>query len=129
MSGIGAALPLEISYEDGPYGLLKTIKQVAAQNLKMLIFTNPGERVMDPDFGVGIRTYLFLQNHERVYATLETEIFEQVSKYIPYVSIRKIYLNTPLTNPEIPDNFLGLRIEYIIQPFGSSNVLSLSISA
>ena len=27
------------------------------QNLKMLILTNPGERVMDPEFGVGIKQF------------------------------------------------------------------------
>jgi phage baseplate assembly protein W len=29
------------------------------QKLKMLILTNPGEKLMEPEFGVGIRKYLF----------------------------------------------------------------------
>lgn len=29
------------------------------QKLKTLILTNPGEKLMDPEFGVGIRKYLF----------------------------------------------------------------------
>ena len=58
MPGLAARLPLLISESEGPYDLLQTIKQVAAQNLKMVIFTAPGERIMDINFGVGIRRYL-----------------------------------------------------------------------
>ena len=62
MSGLAARLPLGISDSEGPYDLLQTIKEVAAQNLKMLVFTNPGERIMDISFGVGVRRFLLRQN-------------------------------------------------------------------
>ena len=60
--GFSPSLPLTYNKTDGPYALLKTIRDVGHQNLKMVILTNPGERVMDPLFGVGISRYLFENN-------------------------------------------------------------------
>ena len=34
MAGLGARLPLLVSDSEGPYDLLQTIKEVAAQNIK-----------------------------------------------------------------------------------------------
>jgi len=58
MAGISVKLPLSRDPESG-YKLNKTLKQVARQNLKMLVLTAPGERIMIPEFGVGLRNYLF----------------------------------------------------------------------
>ena len=57
--GYAPSLPLSVSKEDGEYALLKTLESVAQQNLKMLFLTCPGERIMDINFGIGIRNYLF----------------------------------------------------------------------
>lgn len=129
MAGLGARLPLLVSDSDGPYDLLQTIKEVAAQNIKMVVFTNPGERVMDPAFGVGIRRFLFRQNTEQTYSTLKSRIRKQIGRYLPYIKIEKIYVNSPINNPEIPENFMGLILEYKIEPYNERDVLELSVSA
>ena len=36
-----------------------TLQQVAVQNFINLVLCAPGERIMYPDFGVGLRNYLF----------------------------------------------------------------------
>jgi hypothetical protein len=51
--GLSVALPLRIDPIDGAYGLNRTLTQVAAQNLRMVILTSPGERIMFPDFSWG----------------------------------------------------------------------------
>ena len=53
-SGLSVALPLSVSDVFGPYDLNTTFQDLAQQNLKMLILTIPGERIMYPDFGVGL---------------------------------------------------------------------------
>ena len=129
MAGLGARLPLLISDSDGPYDLLQSIKEVAAQNIKMVVFTNPGERVMDPAFGVGIKRFLFRQNTEQTYSILKNRIRKQIDRYLPYIKIEKIYINSPINNPEIPENFMGLILEYKIEPYNERDVLELSVSA
>ena len=56
MASIGVALPLTRSDIDG-FTMHKRIKDAAKQNLKMLLLTIPGERVMDPDYGVGMKKF------------------------------------------------------------------------
>ena len=46
--GLSVALPLRIDEIDGAYGLNKDIITMAEQNLKMVVLTSPGERVMEP---------------------------------------------------------------------------------
>ncbi len=129
MPGLGARLPLMTSYADGPYDLLQSIKEMTAQNIKMIVFTNPGERVMDPSFGVGIKRFLFRQNSQQTYDVLKNRIKEQIGRYLPYVKIEKLYINSPLFNPELPDNFMGLILEYKISPFNQRDVLELTVSS
>jgi len=129
MPGLAARLPLLISESEGPYDLLQTIKQVAAQNLKMVVFTNPGERVMDIDFGVGIRRYLFRQNVTETHDMLNTRVREQIARYLPYIKIMDLEIDSPISNPNLPDNFMKLRLVYKIDPYNQTDVLELSISA
>ena len=91
MSSLGVALPLELSSIDG-FQMIKTVKKLVSQNLKMLILTVPGERVMIPSFGVGVKTYLFANNDENVRGRLSQKIYEQAQKYLPAVKINNIFL-------------------------------------
>ena len=129
MPGLAARLPLLISESEGPYDLLQTIKQVAAQNLKMVVFTNPGERVMDIDFGVGIRRYLFRQNVTETHDMLNTRVREQIARYLPYIKIMDLQVDSPISNPSMPENLMALRLVYKIDPYDQTDVLELSISA
>ena len=78
MSSIGVAIPLLKSSNDG-FQMLKTIQATVKQNLKMIILTNPGERIMDPDFGVGIKTYLFSNFNEGIQSEIYDKITQQVA--------------------------------------------------
>ena len=129
MSGLAARLPLEISAHLGPYVLLRTIQGVAEQNVKMVVFTNPGERIMDPFFGVGIKRFLFRQNTFETLDVLRTRIREQISKYLPYIGIEKIFIDSPLLNPELPDNYIKVRLQYNIASHDRTFILELPISA
>lgn len=81
---------MNISSSDGfeqVFALKKNIKQ----NLKMLLLTNPGERVMNPNFGVGVNQYLFeMVEDQSVYADIDSKIREQISLYMPYLKIQRV---------------------------------------
>ena len=60
--------PLITPYEPDPetgFSQCRTLLDVARQNLLMIIMTNPGERIMFGNFGVGLRRYLFENNTPR----------------------------------------------------------------
>ena len=87
--GIAPKLPLSISARDGAYKLNKTFSANTQQNLKNLILTSPGERMMDPEFGVGIRNYLF-ENFNDIVELVPGHIIKQAETYLPYIMIDDI---------------------------------------
>ena len=117
MAGISVKLPLSLDPDDG-YKLNKTLKEVARQNLKMLVLTAPGERIMIPEFGVGIRNYLFENMSSDVFFDLKSEIISQAETYFPYITI-----NSVTFRQESPDT-QGLSLE----PSSTSHYLNLVIN-
>ena len=112
MAGLAPALPLRTDEVDG-HRLIKTYEDLALQNLKMLVLTNPGERMMDPDFGVGLRKYLFEQNDILTYGQIEGKIRNQVLIYLPYIEIYTINFIRP-KDIENAFNVVSINIEYSV---------------
>ena len=77
--GIDALLPLERDNTDFFYTLTKNIKDNTKQNVKMLLLTAPGERIMFPDYGVGLRNFLFESSPE---LDIRNRIRSQVQRYL-----------------------------------------------
>lgn len=122
--GLSVALPLRIDPIDGAYGLNKTLTQVAAQNLRMVILTSPGERMMFPEFGVGIRRYLFEQNTTSTLGVIRSRIEQQVSTYLPYIRILDLSVDSPEVVGSVVETDKSrvlIRIRYSVP---SANVVS-----
>ena len=125
--GLSPKLPLSLDPSDG-YGLNKTYKEMVKQNMKMIVLTAPGERIMDPLFGVGLRNYLFEQNHPMVYGEIESKIRTQVNKYLGFVEILDIDFNSKDSNPAVVQNVLYINLTYRIKPLDSVDGLELYVS-
>lgn len=50
-------------------------------SLYQLLLTNPGERFMEPEFGVGIRTMLFESSDRHSYETIQQMISSSIERY------------------------------------------------
>ena len=130
MAGFSPKLPLIITETDGFYGLNVNYRQVVKQNLKMLILTAPGERMMDPNFGVGVRNFLF-ENAVLVKPRLYTKIKQQVSFYMSYVTIQNLDVFNLNDDHEIvvtPDlvHTLGITIKYFVRNMNLADTLSIT---
>lgn len=122
MSSLGVKLPLARDASDG-YGMIKSFKTMIRQNFKMLILTSPGERVMEPNFGVGLKKYLFENFNEGVFAKIERDIFSQTNLYLPMITINEIRFNTALMD----ENQLGIQIRYSIPNLNIQDLLEFTI--
>jgi phage baseplate assembly protein W len=56
----------------------------------MLVLTAPGERIMIPEFGVGLRNYLFENITTEVFYDIRQEIIAQVQTYFPFIIINSV---------------------------------------
>jgi hypothetical protein len=125
MSGLSPRLPLAIDKVDGPYRLIKSYTALAKQNFKMLLLTVPGERIMNPDFGVGLKAYLFEQNAPGTYAKINDRILEQTGRYMPFIQVNKIDFSVPENEPDLYPHDLSISIHFTIVPLQSSTTLKI----
>ena len=125
--GLSPKLPLSLDPSDG-YRLNKTYKEMVKQNMKMIILTAPGERIMDPLFGVGLRNYLFEQNNPMTYGDIESKIRQQVKKYLSFVEVLDVSFNGEDANTSIVNNVLYINLTYRIKPLDSVDGLELYVS-
>ncbi len=121
MPGYSAKLPL-FSVEDG-YALNKTVEDTVKQNLKMLMLTTPGERIMLPNFGAGLIKYLFELDNPALYSGIRSTIESQVKLWLPFVEILNVTFDSATVNPEVQENLLSIRIEYKILPLQKEDIL------
>ncbi len=127
MSGISLKEPLIHSESDGYYTLTQTLKETVQQNLKMLLLTIPGERVMIPDFGVGIPQYLFENKTPKLESEISSNIRKQVHRYMPFISIQTLFLEPDEGLGTERGNSLKIVLEYYIEPIAESDILSISL--
>jgi phage baseplate assembly protein W len=116
MAGISPKLPLTVDKKHGHYSLNENYKDAVRQNLKNLILTAPGERIMDPEFGVGIRNFLFENNTTVLSQDIESKILEQVDKYMSFIEIVDIGFNRTSLAPINEENNLSVTITFFIIP-------------
>ena len=115
---LGVAFPLDgVNMFQGT----KTIKEQVKANLINLLLTQQGERVNEPNFGVGLKYYLFEQNID--IDSLNTVINEQINFYIPEIS---------LINSEVnfldDEHLLFIKIIYSINSDNTTDAIQLNIN-
>lgn len=126
MAGYAPELPMSLDPNDG-FSLLSTIKRVAIQNVRMILYTEPGERILDLDFGVGIKRYLFEQNVSFTHEQLKLRIRNQLNKYLPYINI----INLEIYAVDQNNNIVGdsgsnfMKVALLFNIAGSGEVIPL----
>lgn len=61
-----------------------------AQSIMLILETEPGERLMRPDFGVGLRRYLMKPNTAATRAQIRREVETGLSLWEPRIVLRKV---------------------------------------
>ena len=78
-----------------------TTKEQVKSNLINLLLTTPGERLMNPTFGVGIRNLLFEQVIDQ--EQIKNRIIDGAQLYVPEIEVSQVYVKRENneTTPEI----------------------------
>jgi phage baseplate assembly protein W len=102
------------------YEYHNNVIDVIKQNVKNVILSNPGERVMDPTFGVGVSRYLFEQAGT-FEVQLTTRIRTQLRKYTPFIRVDNIDVGTDGENAVFVD------IKYFIKTLNVNDNFNTTI--
>lgn len=128
MAGLSAKLPLQYDSTDGPYALNKTLREVIKQNLKMLILTNPGERVADTQFGVGVKRLLFENRSASEVSRIRGVIKDSIKKYLSYIQVQDIVITTTDNDPNLDENLILISISYFVPTASLADSLTINVS-
>ena len=129
--GYDARLPLLTGGKDG-FVLVEGVEEAVKQDFMILLLTEPGERTMDPEFGVGLKKYLFENLTYGTLGSIEDRIRKQVSKSMSFLKLENIQFSSALNTSEdalvtdMDENRISISITY---SFGYGIVDEITVSA
>jgi hypothetical protein len=89
---VGIKLPI-VGVDGRLFDLSYSTEDQAISNLKNLILTRQGERLMQPLFGTKLQDSLFEQNDDILKASIKSSIEQAVEFWLPYISINSLEVN------------------------------------
>ena len=119
---IGISLPIQIG-NVAFNQTFQTIDQVKS-NIKNLLLTKRGERVMQPEFGSGLQEVLFEFNDDDLSEKIEETITTAINRYIPSVSIESIVVES--TDALKDSNQVNISLTFRVS--GNQNVQSVTFN-
>ena len=84
-------------------------KEELKSKLALLITTQRGQRLFNPDFGINIEQFLFQPMDDQTYNAIRDEISSNVTRFIPSLKIESIQ-----TDVSESQKLVGLQIRYSI---------------
>ena len=88
---IGVAFPInQVNLFTGT----KTVKEQVKSNIINVLLTQKGERVLQPDFGVGLKTILFENTVDP--NEIEDLIYDQLRTYVPEIFLDRVEVKTDI---------------------------------
>lgn len=75
--------------EAGALGLTEGPDKVS-QSIRIILDTEPGERVMRPTFGCGLRRYLMKPNSAATRALIQSDVEGALVRFEPRISLREV---------------------------------------
>ena len=112
---IGIDLPFRKSNgSEGWFESTKTTFDSVRNNIKSLLLTNRGERIMQPSLGLNLRKYLFEPLTGDTILTIETEIYQTIDFWLPFVNIDNLEVTMGEAS-DIGSNTINISVTFSIR--------------
>ena len=113
---IGLDLPIrKSSGKEGYFASTSTTIEAVKNNIRNLLNTHRGERLMQPNIGINLRQYLFQQVTEDSIVSIQNDILDTFEFWLPFVEVRDIQVKTNSDNTTIGTNTLNINIIFNIK--------------
>ena len=112
---IGIDLPFRLSNVSGSgyFSQTSTTSDAIKNNIKNLINTERGERLLQPTLGIALKKYLFEQINNDTVTAIQTDISAAFDKWLPFVNIKDILVDFAETDNSIA-NRISVSITFFI---------------
>jgi len=112
---IGIDLPFYKSNGvDGWFASTKTTIEAVKNNIKNLLQTHSGERLMQPLLGLNLRQYLFEQVNEDTKFAIQQSIVDKFRIWLPFVNIQDIEVIMNIDDTSLTKNTMNVKILFNI---------------
>ena len=92
---VGINFPFaRVPNQDGYFSTTKTTIESGKEKRRWVVQTQKGERMFQPNLGMGIRRFLFEQITEDTQVQIENDIVDTFSTWLPFVELREINIDT-----------------------------------
>ena len=109
---VGIDFPFAIvPNKDGYFATTKTTIESVKNNIRLLLQTQKGERVFQPNLGMNIRRFLFEQITEDTQVQIENDIVDTFATWLPFVDLREINIDLS----EQDQNKINIKIVFNIK--------------
>lgn len=108
--GRGWKFPVSVDATTGRF-LLSEGEEDIAEAIRIILMTSRGERVMRPDFGCGLKDYVFAAMDETSLRLMETDIKEAITMWEPRVT--QVEVKVKIDAAEI--GRLSIHVSYVVR--------------
>ncbi|KQV85605.1 GPW/gp25 family protein [Rhizobacter sp. Root1221] len=108
--GTGWAFPPSFDWRTKEAVLVSQVEDIE-QSLHILLSTTPGERVMQPSYGCGIRRMVF----ENINDSTITEIKDIVSKAVLFFEVRITLHEIDIDATDVYEGVVRLKLDYTVR--------------
>ena len=111
---VGLDFPIaRVPNQDGYFKTTKTTIDAIKNNIKLLLQTQQGERVFQPNLGMNLKRFVFEQINENTSIEIENNIVDVFETWLPFVELNNIEINTDAENQE--HNKIKINITFSIK--------------
>jgi phage baseplate assembly protein W len=82
-------------------------------NLRSLLLTNWGERVMHFDFGCNLREFIFEPRSKSLKGRIAERIKAQVAKWMSFLTLTGIFITFADEDPAVPENGFHIHLTLV----------------
>lgn len=112
LKSVSIAYPLRYG-STGAFEMTETTLDAIKVDIRLLVMTNYGERVIHYDFGANLRPILFNQAPD-VKQRIYDAITNSIEKWMPFVAINSIKIETSEDNPTVGSNAVNVDIDFSV---------------
>jgi phage baseplate assembly protein W len=120
-TSIGVSLPY--NGPAGPFNKTYSTKDQIKSNLINLLLTDMGERVFNPEFGIGLKKVIFEGITDSTSTIIADLITTRVSYFIPDIQIVEV-----IVNPDTDNNTISVTVNYKLIISGTSDKITVQFT-
>tara|TARA_B100000902_G_C27182902_1_gene849854 strand:- start:84 stop:572 length:489 start_codon:yes stop_codon:yes gene_type:complete len=112
---VGIDLPIRRDdIKDGWFASTTTTIEAVKNNIRNLLNTNQGERLMQPTLGLNLKRMLFEQIDEESIIGIQDSILDTFNFWLPFVQVKDIQLETSENSQFVGTNEIRVKIIFNI---------------